>query len=1682
MINKIFAAIVFTFCFFIYLATMAQSASFWDSGEFIAVSYNLGVTHPSGAPLYILIGNFFTSLFFFISDVGARVNLLSVFCSAFSVTLLYLIIVHLITSWYKTKSKVEPLSIYFSAMTGSLLFAFTDSQWFNAVESEVYAMSMLSTALVVWLTLKWTENRGSDGNSKYILLIAYVFGLSIGVHPLNLLALPFVILTIYFSHTKDSFWGFLIDNFMTYIFGSIVCAIFVVAGVNLTMSIAFSILIISLYLIIKFIVITSNSPNLQKNNFIYLFLRRVSIPIISLLIFAIAYKGILMGFTGFVDQIADYQNFLKFYDSSSNEITGWKRISKIVEMVIFPVLIFSLVLIGLFLSFKSIIKNNLIKILSISVLLFYIGYSTYASIVIRAHKNPTINMNSPSTAERFKEYIYREQYGDLVPIDLWGILKYYLGGDNSTETEIANFRTKQYLSSKEPEEILSSKELEEILSSKESDETKNKTVLSIEGKASKLSSLPSMGKAPIDIIAEEFNKISSIPNARLEILEPELKQGILDINNFIDSTNFNPITKSCGTLMTLDLDDIRNGSPSLENIIFVSNNFEIEKLQYLNTDENDIYHGCDLDEGYLFLSDDGNIYYNSLTDTIIGFKFDLDNVPIKKIGSKRIDYTSLLNSPNNIRWIPKYQDNIPKHELSNILSNENIMDFIINYQINEMYFRYFGWQFIGREYNRDNFSYTLATKNTSPESMNTNDYETLSTLQRKESNNSFVNFKSNVDWSRYGIPFALIFGIIGMIYHFIRDPKNAFSIFVLFIVTGLLILFYINQTDPQPRERDYAYVGSFFSFSIWIGIGCMSFFEFGLKILKHFNLNTRYNLLMFIIPLFCILFGVMPINYLVNDFKVHNRAGNFAARDFGFNHIISCKPNSVLITIGDNDTYPLWFNQGTDPIRDSIRVANLSLMNAPWYIEQIYNNNDPGTIKFNFDEPFLSENEYLKLAEFSNEEELRFPGRKGYYDKGEEFFDLGNGLYDEGEEFEDLNSNQKWDEGEEFIDLGNGLYDEGEEFEDSKDIYIKSAIKNGWYIDINKNQKHDKYDSEKIIKSLKDDPLSNNMNAFAITIHAIKRWDPVAWEEVEKNYFKFELYRALFDGNSKFLEFINLNEETISSSRLTAGDKSISYIEGLEKFSKHTFNTIFNNDEYKWVIEDYPYIKAEFKKNIIDEIFKLYQNSYSTYIKQYVSSNGAYDYGEEFIDCNESRSICQGDKKWEPELGNGKWDEGEEFKDLGNGYYRDHYNVPKNLKIIWGKDLDEEGSTYIFPVADFLPIEGFRPIISYKNEIINLQVSSIIDNGQITLQEFMILKILEDLEPNRSLYFTSSVPTRDHVGLKDYLEYQGLVSEVLKPSDINENFEMNGKFYLNSGAKYINRKIFKENIFNNYVFENMNNPEVHYSPNNLKHLQEYWHIFLAYLNEHRFVKISENEKPDDCSGELREELKEINEFFPHELIKMQEFMIEEPIKEVYLLNLFYAAKMEEEYKDMMDRLIDSNNSQMSFKSYLYILEMMPPDNYLLDYKKKKIIDILNKLDRESTYRVMRAVDLRSREGNVAGYHNEYLSEDGTMMFDKNCNGRIDNINIDFAKYIALEAAKKLESKESILSELNILESSLRDAQEQNDVEGLKRAYDNLADYYSNVIFPRHSFVHFLFINSDEQPTYENFTNFVKNLY
>lgn len=206
--HRLLAGFVFLVSFGIYFATMAPTVSYWDCGEFIATSYILGVPHPPGSPLYLIIGRIF-SMFPFGGDIGFRVNLISPLVSALAVMLLYLIVVQFITQWRgPVRSREDRWVVFGSALVGSLAFAFTDSHWFNAVEAEVYAMSTLFTALVVWLILRWAERSEEVGNERYFLIISYVLGLASGVHLLNLLALPFMGLIIYFKKRQFSWPSF----------------------------------------------------------------------------------------------------------------------------------------------------------------------------------------------------------------------------------------------------------------------------------------------------------------------------------------------------------------------------------------------------------------------------------------------------------------------------------------------------------------------------------------------------------------------------------------------------------------------------------------------------------------------------------------------------------------------------------------------------------------------------------------------------------------------------------------------------------------------------------------------------------------------------------------------------------------------------------------------------------------------------------------------------------------------------------------------------------------------------------------------------------------------------------------------------------------------------------------------------------------------------------------------------------------------------------------------------------------------------------------------------------------------------------------------------------------------------------------------------------------------------------
>src|SRR5699024_6301500 len=196
---------VFLTALILYVLTMAPTTSFWDAGEFIAVAHGLQVNHPPGAPLYTLLGRLF-SMFMPLSYVASSINFISALCSALTVMLLYLIIVRLVREFKghpDSFKQIDKIGMYGGAIIGALTFAVTDTFWFNAVEAEVYAISMFFTAMVVWLVLKWSEKPDAPYNERWLILISYLFGLAIGVHLLNLLALFFVALIFYFK--KSSF-------------------------------------------------------------------------------------------------------------------------------------------------------------------------------------------------------------------------------------------------------------------------------------------------------------------------------------------------------------------------------------------------------------------------------------------------------------------------------------------------------------------------------------------------------------------------------------------------------------------------------------------------------------------------------------------------------------------------------------------------------------------------------------------------------------------------------------------------------------------------------------------------------------------------------------------------------------------------------------------------------------------------------------------------------------------------------------------------------------------------------------------------------------------------------------------------------------------------------------------------------------------------------------------------------------------------------------------------------------------------------------------------------------------------------------------------------------------------------------------------------------------------------------
>ena len=196
-INNALGWLSFAIALTVYILTLEPTTSFWDCGEYIATAYKLQVGHPPGAPTFLLLGNFFSNFAFGdVTRVAYMINLMSAVCSAFTILFLFWTITAFAKRILgKIESKGQVMSIMGAGLVGALAYTFSDSFWFSAIEGEVYGMSSFFTAIVFWSALKWDKEYDTegDGANRWLLLITYLVGLSIGVHMLNLLAIPAIV-------------------------------------------------------------------------------------------------------------------------------------------------------------------------------------------------------------------------------------------------------------------------------------------------------------------------------------------------------------------------------------------------------------------------------------------------------------------------------------------------------------------------------------------------------------------------------------------------------------------------------------------------------------------------------------------------------------------------------------------------------------------------------------------------------------------------------------------------------------------------------------------------------------------------------------------------------------------------------------------------------------------------------------------------------------------------------------------------------------------------------------------------------------------------------------------------------------------------------------------------------------------------------------------------------------------------------------------------------------------------------------------------------------------------------------------------------------------------------------------------------------------------------------------------
>ncbi len=384
LINNIAGWTVFVIAAVVYLMTIEPTTSFWDCGEFITSAYKLEVGHPPGAPFFMLTANVFTQLTSNPANVAVLVNAMSAILSALTILFLFWTITHLTRKLVlKTDQQFLTLSqiivVIGSGLVGALVYTFSDTFWFSAVEAEVYAFSSMFTALVFWLILKWEDNAHKPHSDKWIVLIAYMMGLSIGVHLLNLLCIPAIVLIYYYKKSNKTSW----------------------LGTALALLFSFGLIVMLMYGIIPgftkvggwFELLTVNTFGMSYNSGLFIYL----IALVGVIVWSI------------VETMSQKPNMTRV------RLTFLLALSLSGVLFIGDSIWLWLLLIGgaaifIFKSKKA--NSKLINLTMTSLLVILIGYSSFALIPIRSIANTPMDQNSPEDVFSLARYLNREQYGD----------------------------------------------------------------------------------------------------------------------------------------------------------------------------------------------------------------------------------------------------------------------------------------------------------------------------------------------------------------------------------------------------------------------------------------------------------------------------------------------------------------------------------------------------------------------------------------------------------------------------------------------------------------------------------------------------------------------------------------------------------------------------------------------------------------------------------------------------------------------------------------------------------------------------------------------------------------------------------------------------------------------------------------------------------------------------------------------------------------------------------------------------------------------------------------------------------------------------------------------------------------------------------------------------------------------